>query len=237
MEYFCAYHSYLKAIEPLSMEERGKLFTSLLEYSATGDKPQITGNERFIYPMMRDQIDRDKARYQEKCSKQSQNAKKRWNAEPCRGMPMHAEDAKTKEKEKTKTKEKEKTKTKTKENNITRSTLSPEAVFENFAGENEDLRKELLDFLVFRREKKKPVTATAASRICKKLTGLADEARVKDKTGYMIAVLSQSMERGWDGLFEYKGDFKDKCIVHKSPGGAFQAPRRIGPDEDISKYF
>ena len=64
MEYVCAYHSYLKAIEPLNMEERGKLFTSLLEYSATGDEPQITGNERFIYPMMRDQIDRDKARYQ-----------------------------------------------------------------------------------------------------------------------------------------------------------------------------
>lgn len=235
LEYFCAYHSYLKALEPLNMEERGRLFTRLLEYSATGDEKQITGNERFVYPMMRDQIDRDKARYQEKCSKQSQNAKKRWNAEPCRGIPVHAEDAKTKEKEKTKTK--------TKENNITRgparesSTLSPEAVFENFAGENEDLRKELLDFLVFRREKKKPVTATAASRICKKLTGLADEARVKDKTGYMIAVLSQSMERGWDGLFEYKGDFKDKCIVHKSPGGAAPKPRRIRPDEDISKYF
>lgn len=228
MEYFCTYHSYLKAIEPLSMEERGKLFTSLLEYSATGDEPQVTGNERFVYPMMRDQIDRDKARYQEKCSKQSQNAKKRWNAEPCRGMPVHAEDAKTKEK------------TKTKENNITRgparesSTLSPEAVFENFAGENEDLRKELLDFLVFRREKKKPVTATAASRICKKLTGLADEARVNDKTGYMIAVLSQSMERGWDGLFEYKGDFKDKYVIHHSPA---PPPRQITDDTDITQFF
>lgn len=229
LEYFCAYHSYLKAMEPLNMEERGKLFTSLLEYSATGDEPQITGNERFIYPMMRDQIDRDKARYQEKCSKQSQNAKKRWDAELCHGMPVYAEDAKKKEKEKTKEK--------TKESNNTRHSLSPESVFENFAGENEDLRKELLDFLVFRREKNKPVTVTAASRICKKLTGLADEAGVSDKTGYMIAVLGQSMERGWNGVFEYKGDFKDKCIVHMSPGGAAPAPRQIGPDDDISQYF
>lgn len=229
LEYFCAYHSYLKALEPLSMEERGRLFTSLLEYSATGDEPQVTGNERFVYPMMRDQIDRDKARYQEKCSKQSQNAKKRWNAEPCHGMPVHTEDAKKKEKEKTKEK--------TKESNNARHSLSPEAVFENFAGENEDLRKELLDFLAFRREKNKPVTVTAASRICKKLTGLADEAGVSDKTGYMIAVLGQSMERGWNGVFEYKGDFKDKCIVHMSPGGAAPAPRQIGPDDDISQYF
>lgn len=229
LEYFCAYHSYLKALEPLNMEERGRLFTRLLEYSATGDETQITGNERFVYPMMRDQIDRDKARYQEKCSKQSQNAKKRWNAEPCHGMPVHAEDAKKKEKEKTKEK--------TKESNNARHSLSPEAVFENFAGENEDLRKELLDFLAFRREKNKPVTVTAASRICKKLTGLADEAGVSDKTGYMIAVLGQSMERGWNGVFEYKGDFKDKCIVHMSPGGAAPAPRQIGPDDDISQYF
>ncbi len=226
MEYFCAYHSYLKALEPLNMEERGQLFTRLLEYSATGDEPQITGNERFVYPMMRDQIDRDKARYQEKCSKQAQNAKKRWDAELCHGMPVHAEDAKKKEKEKTKEK--------TKESNNARHSLSPEAVFENFAGENEDLRKELLDFLVFRREKKKPVTATAASRICKKLTGLADEARVNDKTGYMIAVLSQSMERGWDGLFEYKGDFKDKYVIHHSPA---PPPRQITDDTDITQFF
>lgn len=31
--YFCAYHSYLENMELLNSEERGRLFTALLEYS------------------------------------------------------------------------------------------------------------------------------------------------------------------------------------------------------------
>lgn len=38
-EYFCAYHSYLAAIEPLNDEERGRLFTALLQYSKNRVRP------------------------------------------------------------------------------------------------------------------------------------------------------------------------------------------------------
>ena len=51
---FNAYHSYLKSIEPLNDAERGRLFTALLEYSSTGAEPELRGNERYIFPMMRD---------------------------------------------------------------------------------------------------------------------------------------------------------------------------------------
>lgn len=34
--YFCAYHSYLENMELLNSEERGRLFTALLEYSKDG---------------------------------------------------------------------------------------------------------------------------------------------------------------------------------------------------------
>lgn len=34
--YFCAYHSYLENMELLNWEERGRLFTALLEYSKDG---------------------------------------------------------------------------------------------------------------------------------------------------------------------------------------------------------
>lgn len=227
MEYFCAYHSYLKALEPLNMEERGRLFTSLLEYSATGDELQITGNERFVYPMMRDQIDRDKARYQEKCSKQSQNAKKRWNAEPCRGMPVHAEDAKTKEKEKTKTKE----------NNITRGPAREGLdVLDEFAGEDRTLQDALHAFYDNRREIKKPMTRRACVVLCTTLSKMVSDAKVKDRTGYMVAALNESIMHGWQGVFAPK-DFVDHAPVVHSPGGAAPKPRRIRPDEDISKYF
>lgn len=75
-EYFAAYHSYLKSIEPLSDVERGRLFTALLEYSSTGAESELHGNERFLFPMMKEQIDRDSKKYSDRCKAQSENGKK-----------------------------------------------------------------------------------------------------------------------------------------------------------------
>ena len=120
VEYFCAYHSYLDALEPLTDAERGRLFVACLKYSKSGEVGHLSGNERFVFPVFRGQIDRDNAKYANKCKKQSDNANKRWNkddandAKACGGMPnvppheKDANDAKTKEKEKAKTKEKAK---------------------------------------------------------------------------------------------------------------------------------
>lgn len=58
--YIKLFIDYLDAIEPLGDAERGRLFTSLLEYARSGASPQLNGNERFLFPMMRAQIDRDK---------------------------------------------------------------------------------------------------------------------------------------------------------------------------------
>ena len=107
-EYFCAYHSYLKSIEPLNDAERGRLFTACLEYSKTGEAPELRGNERFIFPTIRSQIDRDAEKYRLNCKKQSENARMRWHAVACGGMPNDAKHAKEKEKEKEKEKTKEK---------------------------------------------------------------------------------------------------------------------------------
>ena len=61
MTYIKVFVDYLDAIEPLGDAERGRLFTALLEYARTGEAPQLGGNERFLFPMMRAQIDRDNA--------------------------------------------------------------------------------------------------------------------------------------------------------------------------------
>ena len=57
--YIKVFVDYLDAIEPLGDAERGRLFTSLLTYARSGEVPQLNGNERFLFPMMRAQIDRD----------------------------------------------------------------------------------------------------------------------------------------------------------------------------------
>lgn len=105
-EYFCCYHSYLEAMEQLNDAERGRLFTACLIYSKTGEAQKLGGNERFVFPAFRSQIDRDNANYEEKCRKQSKNARKRWDAMASGGMPGDANDANTKTKEKAKTKKK-----------------------------------------------------------------------------------------------------------------------------------
>lgn len=114
LEYFNAYHSYLESIEPLNDAERGRLFTALLEYSSSGVTPDLRGNERFVFPTMKGQIDRDIAKYEAKCHKNSASANKRWNANGCERIPTDANDAKEKEKAKEKAKEKDKDKAKDK---------------------------------------------------------------------------------------------------------------------------
>lgn len=124
--YFNAYFSYLESIEPLDDAERGRLFTALLEYASTGALPDLSGNERFIFPSMRAQIDRDVEKYIKKCERNKRTANKRWedtNAYEC--MQTHtnayeriqtdANDAKEKDKDKEKEKEKEKDKDKDKD--------------------------------------------------------------------------------------------------------------------------
>lgn len=74
--YFCAYHSYLENMELLDYEERGRLFTALLEYSQGGETIELTGNERFVFPGIRSQIDRDKAQWEQIDSIKTANGRK-----------------------------------------------------------------------------------------------------------------------------------------------------------------
>lgn len=106
-EYFCAYHSFLKSIEPLNDAERGRLFTACLEYSMTGAEPELRGNERYIFPMIREQIDRDAKKYDARCEQNRNNILRRYTAEYDR---IRTSTKPTKAKTKAKTKEKGKEK-------------------------------------------------------------------------------------------------------------------------------
>ena len=54
--YFCAYHSYLENMELLNWEERGRLFTALLEYSKDGTLIPLTGNEQIGRASCRERV-------------------------------------------------------------------------------------------------------------------------------------------------------------------------------------
>lgn len=105
-EYFCAYHSYIESMEQLTDAERGRLFTACLFYSKTGEAPQLSGNERFVFPAMRSQIDRDIQNYEDFVKRQSENGKKggrpRKPTESQKTQPFFEKPKKGKEKEKEK---------------------------------------------------------------------------------------------------------------------------------------
>lgn len=148
------YYSYLAAMEPLSDAERGRLLTACLRYSVLGEVTELRGNERFLFPSWKEQIDRDKEKYAAKCKTLSRSAKKRWESEECKcmqmdanassNMQMHANASKDKDKEKDKEKDKDKDK---KEKNISIEILKKKfGEFENVVLTGEEHEK-LVDSL------------------------------------------------------------------------------------------
>ena len=113
--YVCLYMSYLQSLSPFTDEERGRIVMAMLNYAATGELPQFEGNERFIWPSMQAQIDRDIETYQAKCARNKVNGAK--GGRPSKNPTVIPETErflekpkKPKEKEKKKEKEKEKEK-------------------------------------------------------------------------------------------------------------------------------
>ena len=74
--YVCLYSRYLQTLAPFTDAERGRIMTAMLTYSATGEIPEFDGNERYIWPTIQAQIDRDALAYQEKCAKNRANGAK-----------------------------------------------------------------------------------------------------------------------------------------------------------------
>lgn len=115
-EYFKVFHSYLKSIEPLNDAERGRLFTAMLEYSITGVEPDIRGNERYIFPTMKANLDREVESYSHTVEKNSVNGKK--GGRPAKTQKTQwvfqkaTESQKSQDKEKDKDKEEDKDKKK-----------------------------------------------------------------------------------------------------------------------------
>ncbi len=74
--YVCLYLSYLQSLSPFTDEECGRIIRAMLNYAETGEAPQFEGNERFIWPSLQAQIDRDMEAYRAKCSKNRANGSK-----------------------------------------------------------------------------------------------------------------------------------------------------------------
>ena len=93
------------SLEPLDDAARGRLFTALLKYARTGKAPELSGNERFLFPMIKAQLDRDAAPYEVRC--ETNRANGALGGRPRKG-PSETEKSQDKEKEKEKEEDKDK---------------------------------------------------------------------------------------------------------------------------------
>lgn len=106
MKYVKVFSDLYKALEPFSYAEKGRLFDAILKYAESGEQPELTGNERYIWPTIKADIDRQREAYIHQCEVNKVNITNRY--EPLRIVASGSEPKQEKTKEKTKDKEKNK---------------------------------------------------------------------------------------------------------------------------------
>lgn len=78
MTYVKVYQDWTAATEKLKDGEKGRLIDAMVVYAATGEdvSARLTGNEQYLFPMFRAQIDRDRQALEEYSRRQSANGSK-----------------------------------------------------------------------------------------------------------------------------------------------------------------
>lgn len=190
-DYICLYHSYLDAIQALGDAERGRLLTAMLEYSITGAAPQLGGNERYIFPLIKAQIDRDRDRYNSKCAQNAESARKRTVAN---GSERYQTQAKGSEGSQDKGKGKGKGKGEGKDKDD--SPDGENAPELEKCGFSPALRAAVEDWLAYKRERREAYKPTGLKAL---LTQISSAASAHGDAA-VIGVIRQSMGSGYKGI-------------------------------------
>lgn len=188
MTYIKLFIDYLDAIEPLGDAERGRLFTSLLEYAKSGEAPHLSGNERFIFPMIRAQIDRDRAAFDEdsrRISEARREAGRKGGLAKAGKLGNRKQNVANLAKEKDEDKDKDKDKDKD-----DRSPLPP------LQGVSPKLQAAFDDWLAYKRERRedyKPMGLKALE------TQVQNNAATYGETA-VVDLIRECMANGWRGI-------------------------------------
>lgn len=75
---FLVYKDVQQVVNELTDEQAGQLFKGMIGYSTTGKAPKFDGILKFVFIPIKQQMDRDAEKYSEKCEKNRENVKLRW---------------------------------------------------------------------------------------------------------------------------------------------------------------
>lgn len=78
---FILYEEYYEPIKMLSTQDKGLLLAALYEYHMTGDVIDLPPMARVIFQFIRQRMDFNSQKYNDRCKQNSENIKKRWNKE------------------------------------------------------------------------------------------------------------------------------------------------------------
>ena len=181
MKYLKVFVDFADKIELLGDAERGRLFKAMLEYASSGAEPDLRGNERFIWPTAKSEIDRQAESYKSICETNKRIATERYGT--LRTVTERNEACQDKDKDKDKDK-----------------------CFPSYEEKHKGasaLDVALNDFAEMRKKMRKPLTDRALALTLSELEKLAPGDDEKK-----IAILNQSIQRGWQGVFPLKDEHK-----------------------------
>jgi hypothetical protein len=75
-ESFLLYHGYYEPIKPLSLEEKGRLFEAIFEYSINGIEPPTTSRIYMAFLFFKNQINQDTKKYERISKERAEIGKK-----------------------------------------------------------------------------------------------------------------------------------------------------------------
>ena len=82
VKYLKIFVEFEEYIQVLDDGEKGRLFAAMLAYARDGQEPELPGNERFLWPVARQQLKNAAAQYQKVCAANSANARRRAGVPP-----------------------------------------------------------------------------------------------------------------------------------------------------------
>lgn len=91
---FVLYADILPRIDALTRDQMGDLFRAILTYVDSGEASEMDAITDMAFGFIRDQIDRDQAKYKETCERRKEAARKRWDANASFALQTDANECK-----------------------------------------------------------------------------------------------------------------------------------------------
>lgn len=192
MQYMKVFTDFLEALEPLGDAERGRLFTAMLVYVQDGTIPEFRGNERFIWPMAKSQLDRNAEEYRRKCENGAKGGRPRKTEKNLekpkktkRNLEKPSKTKKNQEQEQEQEQEQD-------QDNISPPHIPPAG---GWGVPDGPLLSALKAFEEMRKRIKKPMTQRARELLLGNLKKLSSDE------GEQVKILEQSILKGWQDVY------------------------------------